>query len=121
MSKKDYTKFSKPNSEKHVESEIKQVVEEVVDEVVTEEEVMEVVEEVVPEVEEPKTVTGVVTDCIKLNVRRKPSPYADIVCKIDLLSEVVINEKESTNDFYKICTASGVEGYCMKNYIAISK
>lgn len=63
--------------------------------------------------------TGVVTDCIKLNVRTEPNLKADVLCEITCLSRVTIDENESTDEFYKIYTSAGVEGYCMKKYIAV--
>lgn len=98
MSNKDYGKYSRPISE----------------EVVTEE---TSVEEVVEK--ETITKTGIVTDCIKLNVRELPNKDANILCEILVLTEVQINEEESTEEFFKICTATGVEGFCMKKYIVI--
>lgn len=82
-----------------------------------------VVDEVAKEnvIHEP-TVTimlGVVADCSKLNVREDPSVDADVVCEIPKRTEVMINDDESTDDFYKVCTDSGIEGFCMKRYIAV--
>jgi hypothetical protein len=34
-------------------------------------------------------------------------------------AEVAINKEESTAEFYKVCTASGVEGFCMKKFITV--
>ena len=62
---------------------------------------------------------GMVTGCEKLNVRTEPSPTAAIVCEIDRQTEVLIEEAESTEDFYKVCTASGVDGFCMRKFIKI--
>lgn len=66
-------------------------------------------------------VTGVVTDCTKLNVRAEPNPNADVVAVISMLTEVVVDTDASTSGFYKICTAAGIEGFCMRKYIAIRK
>lgn len=76
-----------------------------------------------PEVaaEEKATVIGVVTDCLKLNLREKADPDADVVAVIDALTEVVIDMEASTDSFYKVCTAAGIEGFCMRKYIAIRK
>lgn len=72
------------------------------------------------EIEEFKTETvGVVVECGKLNVRSKPDPRASVVCVISKSSEVTINEDESTEDFYKVCTAAGAEGFCMKEFIEL--
>ena len=63
--------------------------------------------------------TGVVTDCIKLNVRTEPNLKAEVLCELECLSRVVINEEESTDEFYKVYTSAGIEGFCMKKYIAV--
>lgn len=62
---------------------------------------------------------GTVIDCPRLNVRVKPHTDADVVCIIERDSKVVIDEENSTKNFYKICTEVGVEGYCMKRFINI--
>lgn len=66
-------------------------------------------------------ITGVVTDCTKLNVRGQASPDADVLTTIPALTEVVIDINASTDGFYKICTAAGVEGFCMRKYIAVRR
>lgn len=71
-----------------------------------------------PEVTE---ILGVVVDCEKLNVREEANAEADVVCTIPVGTEVMINEEESTDEFYKICTGAGVEGFCMKKFIDIDK
>jgi uncharacterized protein YgiM (DUF1202 family) len=101
MSKKDYTRYSK-NQEK---------VREIQNGVETPEPVVEV--------EPVKLKTGMVTDCVKLNVRKEPSVNADIVCMIAGATEVEIDETQSTEEFYKIYTAAGIEGFCMKKFITI--
>ena len=64
-------------------------------------------------------VSGNVIDCDFLNVREQASVDANVVCLISKYDEVMINKNESTEDFYKVCTATGIEGYCMKRFIAI--
>lgn len=66
-------------------------------------------------------IIGVVVNCLELNVRELPSKDAKIICVIKCLTEVVVDEDESTDDFYKVYLESGVEGYCMKKFIAIRK
>lgn len=80
---------------------------------IVEDEPAEVVDEVVEDV------VGIVENCTKLNVRVAPNSEADVACVILFDTEVIINEKESTEDFYKVCLPSGVEGYCMKRFIEI--
>lgn len=94
---KDFEKYSKLISE----------------EVVTEETVEEPVET------EAVVKTGVVTDCLKLNVREQPNKEAKVLCEILALSEVQIDETKSTEDFFKVYTSTGIEGFCMKKYIVI--
>lgn len=68
---------------------------------------------------EPKveTVEGVVVNCAKLNVRTEPSIDGDVVCVLDVTSEIEINLDKSTREWFNICTASGVEGYCMRKFV----
>lgn len=71
-----------------------------------------------PEVKmEPKIVKGTVAGCSKLNVRAKPSTEADIVCVLDAKSEITINVDKSTDEWFCICTAAGVKGYCMRKFV----
>ena len=62
---------------------------------------------------------GFVSNCKKLNVREKPTVEAPVVCEIVCQTELMIDEKESTEEFYKVCTAAGIEGFCMRKFIAI--
>lgn len=68
---------------------------------------------------EPSTVLGVVTECVKLRVRSTPEIANNVITEIILASEVLVDLKESTDEFYKITTEAGVGGYCMKQYINI--
>lgn len=109
-----------------VQEEEKEEVLEVADMLAEVEAMEEVVEEdCVEEIEEIKEVSapviGVVAGCKKLNVRCEGKAGADVVCEIAEATEVVIDEKESTEDFYKICTEAGAEGFCMKKYITLKK
>lgn len=75
------------------------------------------VTETVSTVALPKTVEGVVVNCAKLNVREEPNTEAEVVCVLDVTSEIEIDINASTNSWFKICTATGVEGYCMRKYV----
>lgn len=68
---------------------------------------------------EPEAVNGVVCNCAKLNVREKPAAGSRVVSIIDAGSELSVVTDESFGNFYKICTASGVEGYCVKDYVRL--
>lgn len=72
-----------------------------------------------PEDVENDILLGNVTGCTKLNVRQEPVADGAIIGTLPVSTEVMIDEAESTEDFYKICTASGMEGYCIKEYITV--
>lgn len=60
-----------------------------------------------------------VVNCNKLNVREEPSLDSTIVCEVNSQTELMIDENESNDEFYKVFTASGIEGFCMKKFIAV--
>ena len=62
--------------------------------------------------------TGV-ANCIRLHVLSEPRADADVVCKVRYLTEVLVDEDESTEDYYKIYLAIGAEGYCDKQLVDI--
>ena len=76
------------------------------------------IDEAIPSEIEKALVSGVVTDCFSLNIRESPEPDAEVLAVILFLDEVRIDPSASTDEFYKVCTAAGVEGYCVKKYIA---
>lgn len=90
-----------------------------VEEVIAEVAATAEVEEPVEEVAETPSKVGVVTGCEKLRVRKGPNATADVICEITKSTAVIIDEEASSNDFYKVCTESGVEGFCMKKFIAV--
>lgn len=131
MSKHDYTKHSNKNKyenksriERKFESADEMVEElnnqksKVVDTTPVVISEPEVTASIIPEVETPKNL-GKVVGCVKLNVREEPSAKASVVFEIPVDSTVFIDETCSTDEFYKICTEHGVEGYCMKKFIEI--
>lgn len=61
------------------------------------------------------------TGCLYLNVRKLPDINADVAVVIDALTQVCVDLDASTEDFYKVRTSDGVEGFCMRKYIAFSK
>jgi SH3-like domain-containing protein len=89
------------------------------------EEVVDVVEDIVeePKVEEvvaPQPI-GKVVECGKLNVRQAPVANAAVACTITRDTEIVVDLGKSTDEWYRVCTEAGIEGYCMKKYISVSK
>ena len=78
-------------------------------------------EETILDIEaKPEPTIGSVVDCNTLNVRKEPSIESEVLCEISWSTELMVYEDESTDEFYKICTASGIEGYCMKKFISIN-
>lgn len=82
-------------------------------------EVTDVTEEIEESISDVNTITGIVSDCKKLRVRNAPGLDSDVICEIEVDSKVEIDESESTEDFYKICTETGIDGYCMKRFIKV--
>ena len=115
MSKKHYSNYAKMStSTEPVVEEIVAVEEPVVEEVAKVEE--PVAEKPVVK-KAPKKITGVVCDCSKLNVRKAPNAKAEVICQIAVGTKVIIEKNGSTDEYYKVCLASGIEGFCMKKYI----
>ena len=129
MSNKHYTQYSRFSGEEPMpvndpELEVEDTVEEKVDEPIEGQIVIPEVEpepasDPEPSVEPENRKFGKVNNCEKLNIRKLPSRDAEIVSELVEGSEVMIDEKESTALFYKICTEHGIEGYCMKNFIKV--
>lgn len=65
----------------------------------------------------PETVTGFVSNCSKLNVRANPDITSEVVCTLDNTTEVMIDLNKSTDEWFSICTAADVEGFCMRKFI----
>lgn len=68
---------------------------------------------------EPEVKNGIVSNCVKLNVREKPVAGSRVVTIIDVNTKLTVTTDESFGIFYKVCTASGVEGYCVKDYVRL--
>ena len=80
----------------------------------------EVTETESEEVTEPVEATnpvGVVVGCEKLNVRKEPSISSEVVFQFPCNMEVEIFVDKSTEDWFYVCNAAGIEGFCMKKYI----
>lgn len=64
-------------------------------------------------------VVGVVTDCFKLNIRKRPNIDSEVICVVPAFSELTITMDKSTSKWFKVCTETGETGYCMKKYVAV--
>lgn len=108
--------------------ETEEITEEITNEV---NETVEQVEETINEVEEStnkieetkkeitEEVIGKIIEFEKLYVRKEASKYSEpvgIVTDKDYLSIDIIH---STDDFYKVITSNGLEGYCVKEFVKI--
>ena len=83
-----------------------------------------VTEEMVETEESVKTaVTGIVHDCVQLNLRSEPKRDErndNVIIRLITGASVTINEELSTDEFYKVTTETGLEGYCMKQFIKLT-
>ena len=121
MAKKNYNKMYKSEAER-VEEATPVAVEPVKEEVAAEpvkEEVVEKVEAPVERVKAEVVVEATVVGCTLLNVRAEAKADAEVVCIVKEGDVVHVTKKESTRDFYKVCTAAGIEGFCVKQYIKL--
>ena len=90
---------------------------------IVEEAAAEPVDQPVEEAPKKETKVGIVANCEKLNLRRSPlkdSDGANVITELLPGVAVVIDEDESTPNFYKVTTETGLEGYCMKQFIELS-
>lgn len=79
-----------------------------------------------PIVEEVKQeivlVDGIVSNCEFLNIRKESSKDAEVLCTlgVNTMVKVDLTVDKEAEEFYKIVTPNGVEGYCMKKFITIN-
>lgn len=78
-------------------------------------------EKPVPKKKQAKTVTGTVVNCAKLNVREQMFVKAPVLCVINSSAEVKVFAEENHPEWVHVVTEDGVEGFCMKKYIAIKQ
>lgn len=89
----------------------------VVEETVVEESAVEE-----PIVEAPQNfAVATVVDCGSLNLREHPDTKAKVLSVLPKNTEVQVEITNAFDDWYHVCTATGLEGYCMKQYIAIKE
>lgn len=82
--------------------------------------------EMCPEQTEPKhsantnkKVMGVVCFTPRVKVRKESNPTSEVMCLIPRDCEVEVSMKESSKTFYCVTLASGLQGFCMKQFIQL--
>ena len=86
-------------------------------------ETMNEAEETTNEVEkesEEDIKSGIIDGCKKLYIRKEPSKNSEPVSIVEEGSELAIDITHSTDDFYKVITLNGIEGFCVKEYVKIN-
>ena len=98
------------------------VTEEVEEEITEVNESEEVEEEVTKEAtkEADSTVVGYVSGCLKLNIREEGYLGANVVCVVPEKTALLIEVAESNDEWYKVYTETGMEGFCMKKYVTVN-
>lgn len=61
-----------------------------------------------------------VANCLRLHIYAEPRTDSEIICKVRYLTELSIDLENSTEDFYKVCTAIGAEGFCEKDLVTVT-
>lgn len=65
-------------------------------------------------------VTAVVK-CIRLNVRKEPFLESNKIGTLVTGDEITIDLSKSTDSWYKVSTASGLDGYCVKDFVEFKR
>ena len=71
--------------------------------------------------EADSTVVGYVSGCLKLNIREEGYLGANVVCVVPEKTALLIEVAESNDEWYKVYTETGMEGFCMKQYVTLSE
>ena len=96
-------------------NEIEETIEEVTDEVIEPEVIVTSVENNV----ENNEVIGKISGFKKLYVRKEASKDSEPVGIVTDKDDLSIDVARSTDDFYKVITSNGLEGYCVKEFVKI--
>lgn len=110
-------KQNRPSYEKKKEEHIKQNIEDFNEANVVEHEVIEEKTEMIEENHKP-TYIGIVSNAQKVYMRSEATKDSEPVEIMDEGAEVEIVE-DSDPEWYKVCNSAGVEGFIMKEFVAI--
>lgn len=64
---------------------------------------------------------GKIANCKKVNVRAEANKDSKVLRVLEAGAEVMIDETNSTDEFYNVYTECGIEGFCMKQFITINR
>ena len=64
-------------------------------------------------------VIGLVSNCANLRIRKEPDDKAEVLGTIPVNTEVMVDKDKSIGEFYKVYTDSGLECFCMKQFISV--
>ena len=103
------------NEVEELTNEIEETIEEVTDEVIEPEVIVPSVENNV----ENNEVIGKISGFEKLYVRKEASKDSEPVGIVTDKDDLSIDVAHSTDNFYKVITSNGLEGYCVKQFINI--
>ena len=109
-------------TQEEVEEGIKETFEIGGDQEKTTEEVVENQEEFKPVIEdgiENNEIIGKITGFSKIYVRKEPNKDSEPVGTVSEEDDLSIDMEHSTEEFYKIFSSNGLEGYCVKELIKI--
>lgn len=53
----------------------------------------------------------------RIKVYEQPSEFSEVICEIKKDTVLLIDEEQSTKDFYSICTETGIVGFCMNKFV----
>lgn len=100
-----------------VENLMEESAEETRDAAVAEEIMEEVTDESFEEPSVEESNTGIVVNCWRLRLRKLPSKESEVVKLLDGGEGVFVDLEKSTEEWLKVRTTDGEEGFCMKDYI----
>lgn len=64
---------------------------------------------------------GVIVNCVLAPIHDRSNNESVVIGEVTALTEVEIIKEKSIDVFYYIVAPSGIEGYCLKDYIVLRK
>ena len=60
-------------------------------------------------------------NCVALNVREQPNTETLSLAIVHKDMKLRIDIDSSTDEWFAVCTATGIEGYCVKKYVDVEQ